>query len=111
MRVLHKKLLILIAGVLLLIYGVWQARDFLRGPMVRLDNPSNGQIFENDFIEVNGNARDVSKFTLNGRTVFTDEKGDFKEKILIAKGVNDIEIYAEDKFGHEKKILRTVLLK
>lgn len=111
MRVLHKKLFILIAGVLLLIYGVWQAREFLMGPRVHLDSPAEGQIFEDDLVEVSGNAKDVSKFTLNGRTVFTDENGNFKEKILLTKGVNELTLYAEDKFGHNLKISRTILLK
>ena len=111
MRVSHKKLLILGVGVLLFIYGLWQARDFIAGPRVYLESPFEGEIVEAIPLEVRGQAFDVVKFTLNGRTIFTDEAGNFKEKILLAPGVNDIEIYAEDKFGHQKKINRTVLLK
>lgn len=111
MRVLHKKLLIFIIGVLVLVYGTWQARDFLRGPVINLEAPKQGDVFDKNFIEVKGQAIDVVKFTLNGQTLFTDENGNFKKEILIAQGVNEIEIYGEDKFGHKKRILRTVFLK
>src|SRR3989338_5341052 len=111
MRISHKKFFIGFVGVLVLFYGLWQARDFLRGPRIYIESPTQGEGFDKNPMEVKGRALDVIKFTLNGRTIFTDENGNFKEEILLAKGVNDIEIYAEDKFGHEKRILRTVLLK
>ena len=111
MRVSHKKLLISILGVLVLVYGIWQARDFLSGPRVYLESPKEGEILDQSLLYVKGRAIDVSKFMLDGRTIFTDENGNFEEKILLADGVNYIEIYAEDKFGHAKKIGRTVLLK
>jgi hypothetical protein len=111
MRVSHKKLLIAVLGVLVLIYGVWQARDFLRGPRIYLESPKEGEILGESLLYVKGQALDVSKFMLNGRTIFTDENGNFEEKILLARGVNYVEIYAEDKFGHQKKIGRTIFLK
>ena len=111
MRISNKKLLIGFVGVLVLFYGLWQARDFLRGPRVYIKSPEQGGVFDKNPMVVKGQAFDIIKFTLNGRTIFTDENGNFREEILLAKGVNDIEIYAEDKFGHEKRILRTVLLR
>jgi len=111
MRVSHKKFLLLISGVLVLAYGFWQARDFLRGPRVYLESPAEGEVFDQSILTVRGQAFDVSKFTLDGRTIFTDEAGRFEEKILLAPGINYLGLYAEDKFGHKKKIERTVLLK
>lgn len=111
MRVSHKKLFFIVAGILLLAYGFWQARDFLRGPRVYLESPQEGAILEDSLLKVKGQAFEVSKFTLSGRSIFTDEEGNFEEKILLAPGINQIELYAEDKFGHQSIIERTILLK
>ena len=111
MRVSHKKLLVSILAILILAYGFWQARDFLRGPRVVLEAPAEGQVFEQSLISIKGQAFDVSKFSLNGRAIFIDENGNFDEKIILVPGINYIEIFSEDKFGHQKKIERTVLLK
>ncbi len=111
MRVSHKKPLLAALAVLLLIYGFWQARDLLRGPRINLDRPSEGEIFTESLLEIKGWASEVVKFTLNGKPIFIDEGGNFSEKILLSRGINYIEIYGEDKFGHGKKIGRTVLLK
>ena len=111
MRVSHKKLFIAIIGVLILLYGLWQSRDYLRGPGVYLESPKEGEVFEESLLKVRGQARYVAKFTLNGRAILIDEEGNFKEEILLAPGINEIEIYAEDKFGQQKRIRRTILLK
>lgn len=111
MRISNKKFLIGTVAVLVLIYGLWQARDFLRGPRIYLEIPKQGEVFDKNPMVVKGQAFDVIKFTMNGRTIFTDENGSFREETLLAKGINDMEIYAEDKFGHEKRIRRTVLSK
>jgi hypothetical protein len=111
MRVSHKKVFIIAGGILLLIYGLWQSRDYLRGPQLYLESPADGAVLTESLISVKGQATDISKFSLNGRTIFTDEDGRFEEKILLAPGINNIELWAEDKFGHQKRIERTVLLK
>lgn len=110
MRILHKKLLLAISGILLLSYGIWQARDFLAGPRVHLESPEEGVTLETGLLAIRGEAFDIVKLSLNGRTIFTDENGNFEEELLLAPGVNLIEIHAQDKFGHEFTIRRTVLL-
>lgn len=110
MRIFHRKFFLILVGVLVLVYGTWQARDFLRGPRVHLESPSEGMILRESLLIVKGRALDVSKLSLNGRSIFTDGEGNFQEETLLAPGVNILELYAEDKFGHEKIIRRSVLL-
>ena len=111
MRVSNKKFFLILAGVLVLAYGIWQARDFLRGPRIYLESPQEGEILKENLLAIKGRAYDVSKLMLNGRSIFTDENGNFYEETLLAPGVNILELYAEDKFGHEKTIQRMVFLK
>ena len=111
MRVSHKKFFLILGGIIILAYGLWQARDFIQGPRIYLESPKEGEIFETGLISLKGEAVDVSRLVLNGRTIVIDEEGNFEEKILLLEGVNIIELYAADKFGHEARMLRTVLLK
>jgi len=54
-----------------------------------------------EFFEIEGTAKNISEFYLNGRKVFTNENGVFKENLLLAKGINTIQIKAKDKFNHQ----------
>ena len=111
MRVLHKKLILVLVGLLILGYGLWQARDFLGGPKIYIENPKEGETIEKELITINGMVEDVTRLTLNGRAIFIDEAGKFEEEILVNPGVNIIELRAEDKFGHEKISRRTIFVR
>jgi hypothetical protein len=110
MRVLHKKLILFLVGLLVIGYGFWQARDFLGGPKLYLENPKEGETLGKEILTIKGMAQDVTRLTLNGRAIFTDEAGRFEEEILVSPGVNIIELRAEDKFGHERLVRRTILV-
>ena len=111
MRVAHKKAVLILMLSAIFVYGIFQTRDYLMGPRILLESPEEGQIFKGNLIEVSGKINDVSRVTLDGRLIFTNEAGEFKEKTLLAPGVNVIELKAEDKFGHKTSVNRTVLMK
>lgn len=56
-------------------------------------------------VEIIGNAKNAIHLTLNGREIFIDREGDFKEAVSLPFGLNIITLNAEDKFGNlsEKK--------
>ncbi|MEW5907571.1 MAG: hypothetical protein AB1643_00065 [Patescibacteria group bacterium] len=93
------------------VYGIYKAKNFLIGPRINIDSPKDGEIVSSEFIEIRGTAKNISGLYLNGRRVFTDENGFFKEGLLIAQGYNIIEINAVDKFNHTKDIKREIILK
>ena len=94
-----------------IVYGLIKAGDFLLGPEISIEFPKNGFIFTSSDIEILGQARNISLLYLNGRQIFTDEKGNFKENLLLAKGYNIIEVEARDKFNREIKEIRELVLK
>ncbi len=99
---------ILVAGFAL--YGLYKAEVFREGPEIAVNEPRDGQTVKNSFVEISGTAKNISSISIDGRPIFTDEKGFFKENLLLAKGYNIIEVQAVDKFGKKiKKIIRVVL--
>ena len=61
--------------------------------------PEEGMFFENSELTAEGRVRNASYIFLNGRRIFTDEKGFFKEDFIMAPGVNAIMLKAENKYG------------
>lgn len=88
------------------VFGVYKAKDFLGGPEIIIESPANGQTVSNSYLEITGTAKNISSLHLNGNQIFTDEKGFFKQGLLLAKGYSIIQIEAKDKFGRniEKKL-------
>jgi len=103
-----------IIGILLVIFmlfGLYKAKDFLVGPKIVIESPIDGQAVSNSYLEIRGAAKNVSLLYLNGRQIFTDQNGNFKENLLLARGYNILQIEAKDKFNREVKIKREVVLK
>jgi len=103
-----------IIGILLVIFmlfGLYKAKDFLVGPKIVIESPLDGQTISNSYLEIRGAAKNVSLLYFNGRQIFTDQNGNFKENLLLARGYNILQIEAKDKFNREVKIKREVVLK
>jgi hypothetical protein len=105
------KWLILIFIAVFAVYGFVRAESFLLGPKISIDSPENGQTFTAPDVEIIGHASNISLLYLNGRQIFTDKNGNFKEILLLAKGYNIIELKAKDKFNREIKKLEELVLK
>ena len=48
---------------------------------------------------------------MNGRPIYTDENGDFEEELILASGLNIIELKARSRFGREFVEKRMVMVK
>lgn len=88
---------------LLASYAYIQSDDFARGPEITILSPSSGTMIEDSLISIEGIAQRVAKLELNGDSIFIDEKGNFREQLLLVEGQNIITLSAEDKFGREVK--------
>ncbi len=82
------------------IYAYLQSREYLRGPILIIEEPTNGAMSTTSLLAVRGSARNVSFLTLNGRPIFTDELGRFKESLLLPEGYSIMTLEAKDRFGH-----------
>lgn len=91
-------------------YGYYRTQDFLQGPVVEITAPANGQMLASALIDVAGNSKNISFLNLNGRKIFTDEAGNWHEKLLASPGYNRIEVVAKDRFGRDAvKTIEVVL--
>jgi|SRR3989344_6144563 len=109
LSVLKISLLILL-GLIIVIYSVFQAWKLISGPIIEISMPQNGATYNQSLIEVSGRAKNVSYLNLNGRPIYTDLEGYFKEKLLLEQGYNIIQLDARDKFqNYTEKRLEVIL--
>lgn len=87
--------------VLILGYGLFQARTLIQGPTLTLLSPSNGSSVSDSLVEIVGQAAHVSEIALNDRAIVIDEEGMFREHVLLGEGYNIMTLEARDRFGRE----------
>ena len=97
---------VILAIFCLIVYSYSQSREYLRGPVLTIEEPLNGSSSTTSLVALVGHARNISFLTLNGRQIFTDEQGRFKESLLLQNGYNIMTLEAKDRFGHtmEKRL-------
>lgn len=88
-----------VAATIIILYAFSRTINFLRGPSVIIDRPADNEYISNANTVIEGRANYVSLLTLNGREIFTDEKGNFRERLPLLAGYNIITVRATDKFG------------
>jgi len=89
-----------------LTYGLFQAREMIRGPVVEVTSPKDGDTITSPLVEIEGIVKNIAFITLNGQQIYANENGEFKEKLVAAPGTNTIIISVVDKFNrlNEEKI-------
>ena len=106
-RGFNVKLFIVILSVLLLIsYGIFNARNLIIGPTIEVFSPAKDMETEESVLTINGRAKNIAFISLNERPIFVDTEGLFEEKLLLSPGSNIIEIRARDRF--KKEVLKTI---
>lgn len=96
------RLFVIIASVLLLVsYGIFNARDLIMGPAVEIFSPTGNTETAENTIEIKGQAKNVTFISLNEKPISVDTEGLFEEKLLLSPGSNIIEIKARDRFKKE----------
>lgn len=82
-------------------YAVFQARFILAGPVVTLQNVPES-IQNQRLINLEGIAENIVFLTLNGRQIYTDKNGYFKEALVLENGYTIATLQAHDRYGHER---------
>lgn len=86
-----------------LLYGLFQARGMIRGPVVDVSYPENGSTIVSPLVEVVGTAENIAYITLNGQQIYTNEFGEFREKLIAAPGQNTLVVAVKDKFNRTEE--------
>lgn len=87
-------------------YAYLKTKDFIAGPQITILSPINGTTLSDPLVVVTGVAKNISSISLDDRPIFVDDKGNFKEKLLLYSGYNIITVKAEDRYKRrvEKKL-------
>ena len=81
----------------------FESRQLILGPRVTIETPADGSAFTEPKINIVGKAENITSLSLNGRPIFIDESGNFREELLLQKGYTILTIGAEDRFGRKTK--------
>ncbi len=85
------------------IYFYRELNNFSQEPRLVLLQPASDISIEKNNFEIIGITDKDNRVEINGQPVRVNEKGEFKENLSLQKGVNSIEIKAENKFGNANK--------
>jgi hypothetical protein len=80
-------------------YVVYELHSLVRGPVITIDSPQSGSVYNSPLIEITGKTSNISYFSLNNKKIFTDRLGNFNEELLLSPGYNIITLEARDRFG------------
>ena len=98
-------------ALVIVVYSLFQAQKIINGPIIDISSPKDGATYTSPLIEVQGKAENVAYLSLDGRQIFTDKDGNFKENLLLAPGLNVIQLDGIDKFKSKTKKTIQVVLK
>lgn len=79
-------------------YTLFQARFLLTGPVVTFENNAN-TIQDQRVVTLEGSAENIVKIALNGRQIYTDKSGYFKEALVLENGYTVATLEAHDRYG------------
>ena len=82
-------------------YTLYEVKELVSGPSITVYSPHNGETVSTSSLEISGIAKNITDISLDDRSIFIDEKGNFKEELLLSPGYNAITIAAHDRFGSE----------
>lgn len=106
LRDILKFLGVTIAILLFGTYLSFQARYLIAGPQLALDQePPTSNTTR--IVELTGTATNITHLWLNDRPIFTDEKGHFKEALILENGYTITTLKARDRYGRETEIVRS----
>lgn len=88
---------------IIILYGLFQARNLIQGPVIQIHTPENGATIEDALVHIKGEAHNISEITLNDRLILVDEMGYFEEQLLLPEGYTIMTLKARDRFGRTTK--------
>jgi hypothetical protein len=88
-----------IIALLIVIYAIFRSLNYIHGPVIEIFQPLDGSAIASTTATIIGRADRVNSLTMNGKTIFIDESGNFKETLVMFPGINIITFSAHDQFG------------
>lgn len=92
---------ILVVSLLFIGYALFQARFLLSGPVLTFENTPE-TIQTQRMVTLEGLAKNIVFITLNGRQIYTDKNGYFKEALVLENGYTIATLQAHDRYGRSR---------
>ncbi len=90
---------------LLLGYAVFQARFILAGPQITFAGEMSS-VQQERVINLEGTTANIVSLSLNGREIYTDKQGHFKEALILENGYTIATLEAHDRYGRSHEVSR-----
>ena len=84
--------------IVIIIYTYMKMMMIIYGVNIKANIKQNN---DSTLAMIDGNARNATFVSLNGREITIDKKGNFQESLALPLGLSVITLNAEDKFGKE----------
>ncbi len=97
---------LVLVGLLLLAYSIFQARFILAGPQIDFSN-SMASVQQERVVVLEGSTANIVRLTLNGREIYTDTQGNFKEALVLENGYTIATLEAHDRYGRSEEVTKT----
>lgn len=106
------KMFVMVTFTLAIIsYSYFETAQIIHGPTIEIDNPTNGYSATESIVEIQGKVKNVSYMFMNGRPIFADSSGNFKEGVILSPGYNSIYIEAIDRIGKKRSQILEMVYK
>jgi hypothetical protein len=97
---------LVVVGLLFIAYTIFQARFILTGPQITFSSEI-ASIQTERVVTLEGNTANIVKLTLNGREIYTDKSGYFKEALVLENGYTIATLEAHDRYGRSREVTKT----
>jgi hypothetical protein len=94
-----KKVLTAVVVILMVGYGLFEARKLIEGPVITIIAPTDGSATSTTGVLIEGYAQNISFLTINDAPAYTDTSGRFVELLSPPPGVTVLTVAATDRFG------------
>ena len=103
--------LLILGAVLIVGYGLFEARKLFEGPQISIFSPRDGSATSSPAVTISGMAQNISFLTINDKPAFTDEDGHFSLRLSPPQGYAIFTVAATDRFGRrtEARVRITIL--
>ena len=94
-----KRALIVFIVLVVISYGLFEARKLLEGPEITIEFPADGSATSTSAVTVVGTAQNIAFLTINDAPSYTDESGKFVYRFSPPAGYTVVTVAATDRFG------------
>ncbi len=92
---------VILATTVVVGYAAYRSQYIVRGPIITITYPSETTsitLAANQPLIIEGKVQNSTSVNLNGRKIYLDENGNFREQLLLSRGYAIITLKAEDRY-------------